>query len=182
MQDNKSESINFLTKTDKKHINQMVCDKEEQAIMSALTESSKVIDFSGPNEINWLEIQRKIQPIIITDVSVKKSKIVPFYINFFAVAASTIFVAMGWLVWSNHQLHNQLEQVLLTNQQLEMKIINPEINSYEQVYFVKKLNDLDQKLQHVNSLQQKVMLLQKRSALVLELYKTQQGVSNVFSI
>lgn len=182
MQDNKSESINFLTKTDKKHINQMVCDKEEQAIMSALTESSKILDFSEPNEINWLEIQRKIKPIIVTNTVNKKPKIVPFYINFFALVASTICIAMGWLVWSNNQLQNQLEQVLLTNQQLELKLVSPIINTYEQVFFVNKLNDLDQKLQHVNSLQQKVMLLQKRSALVLELYKTQQGVSNVFSI
>jgi hypothetical protein len=180
MQGNKR--ANLLTKADEKHISQMVCDKEEQTIMSALTESSKVIDFSGPNEFNWLEIQRKIKPIIVTPTSAKKLNFVPSYLNFFAVAASTIFVAMGWLVWSNHQLHNQLEQVLLTNQQLELKLVSPVINTYEQVFFVKKLNDLDQKLQHVNSLEQKVMLLQKRSALVLELYKTQQGVSNVFSI
>jgi hypothetical protein len=182
MQDNKIESADLLTAADEDHVREITDNEDERAKMSALIQSSKMSALSVPNEINWLKIQGRIQPIIADPHPVKEPTVVPFYIKSFAVAASTIFLAMGWLVFSNYQLHNQLEQVLLTNQQLESKLINPKITTYEQVFFVQKLNDIDKKLQNISSLDQKVTLLQKRSVLILELYKTQQGVSDVFSI
>jgi hypothetical protein len=182
MKRNKKEYVALLTKTDVKHIGEMTNNEDEKASMLLLTESSKDLDFNPPSEINWLNIQSRIKPIIVTNESVKVKSIVPIHMRFFALAASTVFIGMGWLFWSNYQLHNQLEQLLLTNQQIELKLINPTINSYEQVFFVKKINDLDKELQNISSLEKKVTLLEKRSALVLELYKTQQGVSNVFSI
>jgi len=182
MQDNRIESANLLNAADKEHVKEVTDNEDEQSKMLALTQASKTFEPSVPNEINWLKVQRRIQEIIVVPHPVKKRTVVPFYIKIFAVAASTIFLAMGWLVFSNYQLHNQLEKVLLTNQQLESKLINPKVTSYEQVFFVQKLNDLDKQLQNISSLDKKVTLLQKRSALILELYKTQQGVSDVFSI
>jgi len=165
------------------HINQCEQCQTDIKTLDQLHQSAKEMPVIEPNELNWQSIKLRTENKKIIKLPQKNKINRPFiYQNLSALAASTFFIAVGWLVWNNHQLQNQLEQVLLTNQQLELKLVSPTTNTYQQVFFVKKINELDQKLQNVSSLEQQVTLLEKRTVLVLELYKTQQGISDVFSI
>lgn len=157
--------------------------RDEYEILQELMRSVQSIEEIKPSESNWQVIRQKVELKEQQSIKQEHLKNTMFsYRTLMTIAASTFSLAVGWLVWSNHQMQTQLDQMLLVNQQLEQQLENPEISTYEQAYFLKEIKGLDKELSKEGSKEETIRLLKIRSKLVLELYKIQKGESDVYSI
>lgn len=152
-----------------------------------LNKASKSIQLELPDESNWQNIQQKLANRGITNNSrvshlptKSRNKIV--YQKLLAMAASIFFVSVGLLAWNNHQLQNQLEQVLMVNQSLELQLLKNSLPTIRQTRLLLSIRDIEEQLQFVNTTKEKLTLLKARRQLIAAMVDLQQGAQNEISI
>jgi len=180
--------INFQRTKDKYteaellHLQQCSQCIEDVNLLEQLQLSAKEIQVIVPDEINWQAIkQRTINTEQVNVQSNSKSKRPYFFQQIMAIAASTFLIAVGWLAWSNYQLQNQLEQVLLVNQSLERQLIQDEIPTFRQAKLLNKVRLIEEDLIYVQSQKEKLRLLKERQKLVAQMVRY-QGEEDEISI
>lgn len=166
------------------HLQQCELCQNDLKILELLQDSTKTLPLIVPEEMNWQVIQQRL---IVKDTlkEKKQSKITKlfFYKQIMAVAASTFFIAVGWLVWNNYQLQTQLEQTLVLNQQLEIQLQLEYGSSltFQQVHLLTELEQIDIALSKAVSVKGKVSLLNLRYEKLVKINQKKE-VSNEISI
>jgi hypothetical protein len=162
------------------HLQKCYQCQEDLKSIEQLYSSAKTLPLLVPEEFNWQVIQQKT---IIKKQSKVESKTRPFiYQQMMAVAASTFFIAVGWLVWNNHQLQSQLEQVLLVNQSLELQLYETKNPTFHQVNVLNEVRNIEIQLASAETKKQKLALLTARTKLIQEMVNAQNGEENAISI
>jgi hypothetical protein len=172
----------IYTEAELLHIQECSQCNEDIYAFDLLQESSSQMPLMVPDELNWQAIKRSIntneqvavQPITKTTRSFLFQKIM-------GIAASTFFIAVGWLVWNNHQLQTQLEQVLMVNQSLELQLARDQIPTFRQAKLLNKVRIIEENLIYAQSQQEKLHLLKRRQKLVAEMVRY-QGEEDEISI
>ena len=165
------------------HIQQCSQCQEDVSTLEKLQQSAELVPEIVPEALNWQAIKQRTINKQTTSTKPKSIFNRPFiFQQLIGVAASTFFIAVGWLVWNNHQLQNQLEQMLVINSALEEKMFSQIEVSFQQVTLIEKLRDIDSELLQAQTNVEKVTVLQKRQAILKSHINTLKGNSHVFSI
>jgi len=180
--------INFQRTKDKYteaellHLQQCSQCMEDINSLEQLQQSAREIQVIVPDEMNWQAIkQRTANTEQVNSLSSLKKKRPFFFQQIMGIAASTFLVALGWLAWSNYQLQNQLEQVLIVNQSLERQLIQDEIPTFRQAKLLNKVRLIEEDLIYVQSQKEKLRLLKERQKLVAQMVRY-QGEEDEISI
>ncbi len=169
---NSDRLIESLTELELRHIEQCTQCATERAKLMALTVSAKHMEVMTPPAAVWQDLSR--------DVKAKKHSM--FRRFFYSSAASIFFAAVGWLMWSNYNLQQQIEDVLLVNMMLEDKVNFEQRITFRQATLVEQLRSLDVELYQATSTQEKLDILQKRKELIQQHLLSMGEDSNEFSI
>jgi hypothetical protein len=165
------------------HIQQCNQCQEDLSTFKKLQAAAKKMPEIVPEVLNWQAIKQRTINIEQTAIKAKpKLNRTYLFQQFIRVAASTFFIAVGWLVWNNHQLQNQLEQMLVINSVLEEQVITQIEVSFQQVALIETLRDIDSELLQAQTKIEKVAVLQKRQVILKNHINTLKGSSHVFSI
>jgi len=155
---------------------------EDANSLELLQKSVPKIPRMVPSELNWQAIKERTTHKIKEAEPVKVKATRPYFMQqVMAIAASTFFIAVGWLVWNNHQLQSQLEQVLMVNQSLELQLAQDQIPTFRQAKLLNKVRAIEKNLIFVESQQEKLQLLKERQKLVKEMVRF-QGETDEISI
>lgn len=148
--------------TDKEVLHLQHCQdcREDLNILNQLSESAKSTPLIVPQELNWQVIQRKM-PVNKPKHLTKRTRSFLFQ-KISAIAASTFFIAVGWLVWNNYQLQAQLEQSLVQNQKLELQLEYGISLTFQQVHLLSELEQIEMALTQSIDAEDKVKLLKLR--------------------
>ena len=171
------------TEKERLHLQQCYQCQEDIKSLEELNMSAKTIPLIIPEELNWQAIKRSLssneqiaeQPNIRTTRSFLFQQIM-------GIAASTFFVAVGWLVWNNYQLQNQLEQVLMVNQSLELQLFENSSPTFHQASVLNKVRNIELQLSKSKKVEEKLILLNKRKSLIQEIVNTQKENDDAISI
>jgi len=161
------------------HLQQCHQCQEDVKSIEQLTSAGQVMPTLIPDELNWQVIQqrtlkREQKPVT---PATKKNRLF-IYTKLMAIAASTFFIAVGWLVWSNYQLQSQLEQVLLVNQSLELQLFENSAPSFHQANVLNEVRNIELQLINEKSNKRKLALLTARKQLIQEIVNIQNGNEN----
>jgi hypothetical protein len=170
------------TEADLLHLQQCFQCQEDVKALDQLKESVNSIPVMVPEEFNWQAIKQRTIDKDHGAIQPKPKAARPYFFQqVIGIAASTFFIALGWLAWSNHQLQNQLEQVLMVNQSLERQLNEDQIPTFRQAKLLNKVRIIEENLIYVNSQNEKLQLLKARQKLVAEMVRY-QGEKNEISI
>jgi len=180
--------INFQRTKDKYteaellHLQQCSQCMEDINSLEELQHSAKDIRVLVPDEMNWQAIKQRTTNAEQDKGGANTKSKRPYFIQqMMGIAASTFLVAVGWLAWSNYQLQNQLEQVLMVNQSLERQLIQDEVPSFRQAKLLNKVRLIEEDLIYVQSQKEKLKLLKERQKLVAQMVRY-QGEEDEISI
>ena len=149
------------------------CKIERQKLIGLTVSANQIRTMQPPSDV-WLALNKQLPKN-----KHKASQLKQFIL---ASAASLFFVAVGWLVWSNYSLQNQLQEILLVNMMLEDKVNISQQVTFQQATLVARLRELDHELFQAHSTEQKLKILQKRRALIQQHLVEPQGKNDEFSI
>lgn len=165
---------NLLTNAELLHIERCSqCQNDREKLLS-LKQSANHIELLTPDKEVWQVI--KSQHL---DKTKHSSKLKQFI---YASVASLFFVSVGWLVWNNYSLQQELEQVLLVNQSLEGQLIQVNTPTYHQTQLLSKLRFIDLQLMEAITTAEKLSLLQQRKKLMEEMVVDSQRDNYEYSI
>jgi len=171
---NSDRLIELLTEVELLHIeNCSMCRSEREKLM-ALKIAANQLTLIQPPEQTWDALQSNYSSPVSKKTHVKQW--------LFSSAASMFFVAVGWLMWSNSQLQNQLEEILLVNMMLEDKINYGQKATYQQATFVKALRELDLTLYQAKTTEEKINVLLKKRVTIQQHLSKPKGDDYEFSI
>lgn len=180
---NLQKNENEYTEAELLHIQQ--CDQCQDDIHSLeqLKKSAKVIKIMVPEELNWQAIKQRTTKIeqVMVQPKYKSTRSLLFQ-QVMGIAASTFFIAVGWLVWNNNQLQNQLEQVLMVNQSLELQLFENASPTFYQASVLNKVRSIEIQLTQSEDVKEKVVLLNKRKSLIQEIITIQKENDDAISI
>lgn len=169
---NSDRLIESLTEVELMHINNCTqCAMERQKLV-ALKISANQINVDKPPNLAWENIAKSLP------VDKKKNNRIKELI--YAFAASLFMVSVGWLMWSNHSLQNQLQQVLIANQVLELQL-KQEAN-IQQPSLLLEVKAVESNLYHSNNTHHQLQLLKARQRLLQQIVERQAGEQHEFSI
>jgi len=89
---------------------------------------------------------------------------------------------VGWLVWNNHQLLEQLEIVLKINQGMELQLAEYSHPRLHQIYILQEIRAVEDKLITEKSLKVKIDILIQISVLMQQILEYQKGGNDEFNI
>ncbi|GLX78873.1 hypothetical protein tinsulaeT_22130 [Thalassotalea insulae] len=161
-----------LTELELRHIEQCTQCATERTKLMALTVSAKHIEIMQPPAAVWQDISR----------NVKAKKYSMFRRFLYSSAASVFFAAVTWLMWSNYNLQQQIEDVLLVNMMLEDKVNFEQRITFRQAALVEQLRNLDGELYQATTTKEKLDILQKRKELIQQHLLSTGEDENEFSI
>jgi len=172
---NKSRLGGILLPIEETHITNCEECAYEHQILNCLIKDAEEIELTTPPMSDWLAIKARIE---------KKKKRNQTSIGqvLFGVAASTFFLAAGWLLWSNYHLQSQLEQVILANQYLELELEQEQSPTFRQATLLTEISGVEYKLYHSKSEKEKLMLLKAREKLMKKIVEQQKEAHHEFSI
>jgi len=165
-----------LTQVELLHIESCTQCKIEREKLMALKLSANQIDAVAPPNSIWRQLEAQLPGKTPKKLN-KKTGLV-------AVAATVFMMALSWLFWSNYQLHQQFEEVLVTNKLLEEQLIIESIPTIAQVGIISELEKLTTQLYFAKDKKEKLYLLQKRREVFQRYFEkaSQKESENEFSI
>jgi hypothetical protein len=165
------------------HLQQCYQCQEDIKSLEELKKSAELIQVIVPGELNWQAIKQRTshkQKIVIKPKKHSARSLIVQQIM--GIAASTFFLAVGWLVWNNYQLQSQLEQVLMVNQSLELQLFENTSPTFHQASVLNKVRNIELKLSQSKNVEEKLSLLNKRKSLIQEIVNTQEESDDAISI
>jgi hypothetical protein len=164
------------------HLQQCYQCQQDAKSLEQLKKSATLIPIIVPEELNWQAIKQRTTAKKHVDIQPKSKVTRPYFFQqVIGIAASTFFIAVGWLVWNNHQLQSQLEQVLMVNQSLELQLAQDQIPTFRQAKLLNKVRLIEENLIYAQSQKEKLQLLKERQKLVAEMVRY-QGEDDEISI
>lgn len=163
-----------LTQVELLHIKSCTQCKIERQKLIALKLSANQISLVVPPVAAWENIQNKLP------VPTPQSN--PLMRFVYASAASVFMMAVGWLMWSNYTLQQQMEEILLVNMILEDKINIEQKVTFQQASLVELLQELDSELYQATTTKEKLAILQKRRQLIQQHLASKIEDEHEFSI
>ncbi|WP_206483172.1 hypothetical protein [Thalassotalea sp. G2M2-11] len=140
-----------------------------------LTESLSDIELLHIESCTQCKAERQKLPV-------KKNKVFSSKPLIYATAASIMMLSISWLMWSQHQLQRQLDEVLVINMMLEDKLNNESHITFQQAALVEVLREIDEELYQASSAKEKIKILQKRRQVIQQHFVQSKGDENEFSI
>ncbi|MCO4822743.1 MAG: hypothetical protein KC469_11795 [Flavobacteriaceae bacterium] len=135
-----------------------------------------------PPEELWQKINSQIKMIDNEDKASSFSIKRKLSIGVFSTAASLFLVSMVWLMWSNHQLQNQLKQVIITNQYLELQLEKENTPSYYQTKLITQIRELENELLFSHDDKEMLSLLIARKKIMQKIVELQKEENHEYSI
>lgn len=161
-----------LTPVELKHIEQCTECANERAKLIALKISANKMELVKPPAEAWKEITLVRESHVQAQPQIKQI-IVGF-------AASFFFVAIGWLMWTNYALQNQLQEVLMANQILEFEL-KQRPNAYNSSLLM-QVSEVEASLSELPDTKEQLKLLQARQRLLEQIVERQKEEKYEFSI
>ncbi len=177
---NKDKLTASLTAHEQAHLKSCQSCAFEYESLKQLTSSAETIELLQPPVSDWLAIQEKMSKVQPAHKA-KKTKRTPLVQYFISAAASVTLIIVGWLSWNNHQLQNQLDQVLMVNVQLEQQLATHEFLTYQQSQLLLKVRKVEAQLVNEKQSTKKLLLLEQRSFLMTEMIND-KGEEHEYSI
>ncbi|WP_206483175.1 hypothetical protein [Thalassotalea sp. G2M2-11] len=150
------------------------CKIERQKLM-ALKVSANQMSLMSPSDEVWQQLAKQLP--------VKKKKSFSIKSFTYASAASLMMLSIGWLMWSQHQLQQELEAVLVLNNKLEEQLYKADVPAYNQVLIMHDLSEINSRLVGTKSTKEKIEILDRRSKLIQQYFaQLEQEKDDLFSI
>lgn len=163
-----------LTQVELLHIESCTQCKVERQKLIALKVSANQMNLVAPPSAAWENIQVKLP-----SKPQQSNKLMRFV---YASAASIFMISLGWLMWSNYSLQQQMEEILLVNMILEDKINIEQNFTFQQARLVESLQELDMALYQATTTKEKLAVLQKRRQLIQQHLSREVKDEHEFSI
>lgn len=163
-----------LTKMEKSHLATCEACRDEHQKILLLCESAQYVELiSPPNEL-WQTIKPRL---------VKERKPPSKWKKYtFSAAATVLFASIGWMMWSQFTLKQQLEHVLVSNMLLEEKIQLQQQATYRRASLIEKLEVLEVELRNATDTEAKVKILMERKQIIQQHILGNEEVNNEISI
>lgn len=100
----------------------------------------------------------------------------------FSLAASALICVIAWQSLQNHMLLNELEQALISNRVLEQQLRKIEVASYDQAQILNRVQALEEELTNEQRIDERLILLKRRQALLTRYVKDEKGESHEVSM
>lgn len=159
------------------HLEECQHCRDEYTLLVQLQMSAEEIQLLTPNQDNWQAIEKRIS---IKANKQSKRPIVSY--SLMATAASVLFMAGGWLFWSNYQLQIQLEQVLLVNNHLEEKLNQLGGGKFGASTAFIQVLAIEDKLKVSTSVKEQTSLLKQREKHLRKIINTKESGEYEYSI
>ena len=155
------------------------CLIEHETMRTLFQQAEEQILIEAPKEA-WQNIAVRRENIKVVKLE-QRARFSPFRWPV-GVAASAFFLSVSWLMWSNHQLQTQLEQVLAVNQTLEIQLMQGSTPTFYQTQLLSKIRWIELQLAEANTPKEKILLLKQRQKIMAEMVEHKQGKSYEYSI
>ena len=180
---NLQQTYDKYSEAERLHVQECEQCQEDIKLLEQLKASANVMPVIIPEASNWQAIRRHTIDKKSVAIPRKIKRARPYFFQqFIGIAASTFFIAVGWLVWSNYQLQSQLEQVLMVNQSLELQLFDNATPTFHQAGVLNKVRNIELKLSQSTNAEEKLILLNKRKLLIQEIVNIQKENNDAISI
>ncbi|WP_286234396.1 hypothetical protein [Thalassotalea sediminis] len=147
-----------LTKMEKSHLATCESCRDEHQKILLLCESAQYVELILPPNDLWQTIQPKLEK--------EERNVGPWKKLMFSAAATILFASIGWMMWSQFTLKQQLEHVLISNMLLEEKIQLQQQVTYRRASLIGTLQALDIKLMNAENTEDKLKILTERKQVI----------------
>lgn len=102
--------------------------------------------------------------------------------SFIKLAASVCVVSISWLLWNNHALKTELDEVLQVNRLLEGQLMKTNMPTFQQTQLLSEIRIIELALSEAMTTKEKIVLLKKREKLMQTMVYKKQGQRYEYSI
>jgi len=177
---NLNRSNDAITEIEALHLQQCAQCREDLNYLKQLHDSAKLMQEIVPKELNWQVIHQKT--LAKKQVAMKPNNRSFISKQIIATAASTFFIAVGWLIWNNYQLQSQLEQVLFVNNQLEERLDKLGGTKFNVSNSFIKVLAIEKELSKATSIEIQMDLLRQREQLMRKIINMKESGEYEYSI
>lgn len=154
-----------------------VLNMDEKLQVDALRTAVLNENLISPPEHIWERItitQASLDSVTRSKISWQKSII--------KLAASVFFVSISWLMWNNHALKAEMNEVLQVNRLLEKQLMESSMPTFRQTQLLFEVRQIEIALSEAETTKEKLILLKEREKLMQAMIFKKQGHRYEYSI